>query len=344
MSDWQERITHSTAPGIRTEHELRYHMLAPLTAASAVWTDLGCGSGVAAAAALGDRRPEHAVLVDLEQELVESAARELPLARVEGIAADITQPDALERIGTAMLAVQGERLVSCFEVVEHLSTFVPLLEWAGALARERAATFVISVPNDAFWSISNPYHLSSWGEGAFEELQRLLPAERTLLRQVALNGSALLDWDARERQLELVASAGGEDTVATHFIAAFGPRHNALRAGGALAVQTDMLAQRRWERQRESNLAVAQELAGQLQGAVRELQVTIEQQRTQLRANTAQFEEWRAYIHELERKLGRPLAGSAEAMRRAGVLRAQAPAASAADEQEGTPKPVEPPE
>ena len=86
--------------------------------------------------------------------------------------------------------------MTCFEVVEHLSTFVPLLEWSGALARDGAATFVISVPNDAFWSIQNPHHTSSWGEGAFEELRRLLPPEQTLLRQVALTGSALVEWES----------------------------------------------------------------------------------------------------------------------------------------------------
>ncbi len=80
MSDWQERITRETAPSIRAEHELRYRMAAPLIASGAPWADLGCGNGVAAAAAFGAARPARAVLVDIDAESVSRAARELGLA------------------------------------------------------------------------------------------------------------------------------------------------------------------------------------------------------------------------------------------------------------------------
>ena len=118
-------------------------------------------------------------------------------------------------------------MVSCFEVVEHLSSFLALMQWATEMVREHGATFVISVPNDAFWSIQNPHHRTSWSEGAFEELRLLLPAEQTLLRQVALSGSALTSWDGASERHELTVTAGGEEAVATHFLAAFGPRHRA---------------------------------------------------------------------------------------------------------------------
>jgi SAM-dependent methyltransferase len=314
MSDWQERITRETAPAIRGEHELRYRIVAPLIATSAVWADLGCGTGLAARVALGDSRPEHAVLVDVERDVVAGATRELAVPETRQIAGDLTNPDDLARIGEALLSFEGERVVSCFEVVEHLSTFIPLLEWSGALAREGAATFVISVPNDAFWSISNPYHLTAWGEGAFEELRLLLPSEQTLMRQVALTGSALLDWDATPERPDLAVEVGGQDAVATHFIAAFGPRHRELRRS-ALAAQADLLEQRRWERQRESNIALAEAMAREQREAIESQEQTIVRQREELRANTAQFDEWRAYIHELERELGRPPSGTEEAMR-----------------------------
>ena len=257
MSDWQERITRETAPAIRGEHELRYRLLAPLVARAAVWADLGCGTGLAAAAALGDARPPRAVLVDLEADAVAGAAGELAIAETSQIAGDLSDPAVLAQVGEALLAAEGERVVSCFEVVEHLPTFVPLLEWSTELAREGKATFVISVPNDAFWSIDNPYHQSIWSEGAFEELRRLLPAEHTLLRQVALSGSALCEWEETRERHELAVEVGGQEAVATHFIAAFGPRHGGLGTG-ALAAQSDMLEQRRWERQRESNVALAE--------------------------------------------------------------------------------------
>jgi hypothetical protein len=312
MSDWQERITHETAPAIRAEHELRYRIAAPLILAGGPWADLGGGNGVAAAAALGEARPPEAVLVDVDADVVAGAARELGMARATQIVGDLTDPAALERVGEALLAAEGDPVVTCFEVVEHLSTFLPLLEWSGELARVRAATFVISVPNDAFWAIQNPHHLSAWSEGAFEELCQLLPAEHTLARQVALTGSALVDWDAAPTRHELTADVGGGETVATHFIAAFGPRQHQLWHG-ALAVQTDQLEQRRWERQRESNAAVAQDLAQARQAAVIAQEATITAQNEKLREHTRQFDEWRAYIHELERELGKPLSGSAEA-------------------------------
>ncbi len=306
MSDWQERITTETAPAIRAEHELRYRTAAPLILAGGLWADLGCGNGLAAAAALGDRRPARAVLVDLEPQTVASAAHTLGIAAARTLSADLTAAADLERIGAALDELGGEPVVTCFEVVEHLSSFLALLEWAGALVRERAATFVISVPNDAFWSIQNPHHLTSWSAGAFEELRRLLPAEQTLLRQVALSGSALTSWDAEEEHHQLSVAVGGERTIATHFLAAFGPRHAEL-GRSALAVQTEMTEQRMWERQRENDLALMQKLAGEHEAEVEGLE-------RELRENTATFDQWRTYIHELEGELGRPLSGSAEAI------------------------------
>jgi SAM-dependent methyltransferase len=308
MSDWQERITRETAPAIRVEHELRYRIAAPLIADSGAWADLGCGNGLAAAAALGDGRPERIVLVDVEPEVVARAAAELGLDDALQLADDLTDPDALRRIGETLLSGQGEAVVTCFEVVEHLDTFLPLLEWSGALAREHAATFVISVPNDAFWSIRNPHHRTAWGEGAFEELRRLLPAEQTLLRQVALAGSALVGWDGAPERHDLTTSVGGDGTIATHFIAAYGPRHDRL-GPSALAVQADMIEQRRWERQRENDIALMQKVADEHETEVEALDRRIIEQRDELLKRNVWFEEWRTYIHELEQELGRPLSG-----------------------------------
>ncbi len=294
MSNWQERITRDTPPAIVAEHDLRYRLVAPLITASAVWADLGCGSGVAAGAALDGRLPPEVVLVDLELDAVGQAAQELGATDAVKLDGDLTDPGVLARVRAALLSVDGDRVVSCFEVVEHLSTFVPLLEWSAALAREEAVTFVMSVPNDAFWSIENPFHAARWSDGAFEELRRLLPTEQTLLRQVSLTGSALVAWDNMPERHELTAAVGGERTVPSHFIAAFGPRHQEL-VRAALAVPVDQHQQRRWERQRESNLALAE--------------ARLEAQRASLEAMIAEREEWRTYINELERELGRPLSG-----------------------------------
>jgi hypothetical protein len=288
LTYWQERITRDTPPAIVAEHLLRYRLVAPLIRSSAAWADLGCGNGLAAAGALGGQGAQCTILVDLNALSVQRATAELGAADAIGIAGDLTDPTLLSQVGDRLLARTGDRLVSCFEVVEHLGTFLPLLEWAGALAHQGAATFVMSVPNDAFWAIENPFHTGCWGEGAFEELRRLLPGEQTILRQVALTGSATMSWDYGIEDHELSVRVGGGGTVATHFIAAFGPRHHEL-SRGALAVSTDQLEQRRWERQRESNLAFAE---------------------TRLAALDAEREEWRAYIRELEQELGRPLSGT----------------------------------
>lgn len=309
---WEERITRESAPAIRVEHELRYRLAAPIVHGSAVWADLGCGTAVAAAAGLAASVPKRAVLIDLDADAVGTAAAELERPDAVQLTGDLADRAVLAQIGEALLAVPGDRAATCFEVVEHLPTFVPLLEWSGELARQGAATFVISVPNDAFWSIENPFHLARWSEGAFEELRRLLPAEHTLLRQLAVAGSAVLDWEATPRSFELSFAAGGEDVVATHFIASYGPRHAEL-AHLALAAPVNQLDQRRWERQRESNLAVAEAqletVESDLRAALVAQEQTLARQREELQTMTAQMEDWRRYIHSLERELGRPRSG-----------------------------------
>jgi SAM-dependent methyltransferase len=301
MSDWQERITPETAPSIRIEHELRYRVAAPLILSADTWADLGCGNGIAAAIALGDERPANAVLVDLHEAALERAARELSMPAAAQIAGNLADVQVLQAVGDALLAHGQERVVTCFEVVEHLPAFLPLIQWSHQMALEHRVTFVLSVPNDAFWSIENPHHVSAWSEGAFEELRRMLPAEQTLLRQVSLTGSAIIDWDAASAERGVGVSAGGAEAVATHFLVAFGPRHDEV-IEGVLAVQTNQLEQRRWERQREANLALAEELN-------RDQKTKLRAQHEQLKANVTTFEEWREYIHQLEHELGRPPSG-----------------------------------
>jgi len=72
-------------------------------------------------------------------------------------------------------------------------------------------------------------------------------------------GSALVDWERSPERHDFSLAVGGESVVPTHFLAAFGPRHEGVRHA-AVAVQQDPLEQRRWERQRDSNLAVAEAL------------------------------------------------------------------------------------
>ena len=255
MPDWHERLTRGTNPAVRAEHHLRYALAAELLRTAPVWTDLGSGAGVAAADALGGEAfGGPVVLVDLDADAVAEAARAVPAAATTAVQADLATDDGIARVREAVTAAGDGGLVTCFEVVEHLPTFVPLLELLTELAAGHGHTVVLSVPNDAFWAIENPYHLAMWGEGAFDELRRLLPAEHVVARQVPLAGSAVVVGDGDAPPLQPPAVAVGADRVPSHLLAAFGPRAGELHAA-AHVTALDLQGQRRWERERESQLA-----------------------------------------------------------------------------------------
>lgn len=273
MTDWQERITRDTKPAIRVEHELRYAAAAPAIAASSAWCDLGCGSGVAAAEVLGDAALGRVVLVDSDADALETAGRELRAREVVRLAADLATEDGVAQVRAALDPVAGAT-VTCFEVIEHLESFTWLVEMLTGLEQ---ATVFLSVPNDAFWALENPYHHTMWGEGAFEELRRLLPAGAVVARQVPLDGSHLI-VEGGTGPIELPSVDLRPDAVPSHFVCAFGPRAGMLASRG-LAIASDLDGQRRWERQRESHLAVAE-------------------------ARLEEMAVMQDYIHELERRLG----------------------------------------
>src|SRR4051812_38994205 len=127
MPDWQERITRETEPAIRAEHDARYRLVAPLMASAPQWCDLGCGTGIAAAAALAEQggKPGKAVLVDVDEQVARDAADEIGVADAQAVAADLATPEGVERV---LDELHAGAVVTCFEVVEHLATFVPLLE------------------------------------------------------------------------------------------------------------------------------------------------------------------------------------------------------------------------
>lgn len=189
MPDWQERITRETEPAIRAEHDARYRLAAPLIAGADLWCDLGCGTGIAAAAALQPLGgfSGRAVLVDLDEDVARGAAEELGVHDPVVFAADLSTDNGVARVSEHLA---DGAVVTCFEVVEHLASFVPLVE--RLVERADTVTTILSVPNDAFWAIQNPHHQATWGEGAFAELESQLPARRVILHQLQLQGSAIL--------------------------------------------------------------------------------------------------------------------------------------------------------
>jgi hypothetical protein len=294
VPDWQERITRDTEPAIRVEHRLRYALAAPLVHASALWCDLGCGTGVGAAQGLGGKLPGRTLLVDVDDGALEHARRELPGENVSTMRVDLSTEDGVAAVAAALTeqAGEGPATITCFECIEHLESFVPLVGALVRLAEKHDFTVALSVPNDAFWSIENPHHRTSWGEGAFEELRTLLPSDHLLLRQVVLQGSAVVRGDGAPelRPVELELEPGG---VPSHLLVAFGPERERVALGAAVA-QVDMEEQRRWERQREADLSMLKDYGSEIQAMSKELA------------------EYRAYIHDLERRLGLPLSGERE--------------------------------
>jgi hypothetical protein len=281
--DWQERITRDTNPAIRIEHRVRYAMAAPIVADASVWADLGCGNGIAAGEALDGRLPERVLLVDNSEEALAQAPREVEAKVLDTLQADLTSSEDLDRIAQRLTA-DGVRegCVTAFEVVEHLSNFVPLLETLVGLGERDGFTSVLSVPNDAFWSLENPFHVTMWGEGAFEELRRVLPPDHVVAHQYALQGSVgVIENGELEPQSVTVKPA--PVPVPTHFLVAFGPAAASLGHASEV-VGADLVEQRRWERQRENDRAHL----------------------------LAMQSDWRRYIHELERKLGLPLSGTGD--------------------------------
>ena len=276
MPNWHERLTRETNPAVRAEHHLRYALAAELLRTAPVWTDLGCGAGLAAADALGGSPfAGHVVLVDVDGDAVQEAARVVPAATTTAVQADLADDAALARVREAVAAAGAGGLVTCFEVVEHLATFVPLLDLLVELSDEAGGghTVVLSVPNDAFWAIENPYHLAMWGEGSFDELRRVLPDDHVVARQVPLAGSAVVVGDEDAPPLRVPEVGVGADRVPSHLLAAFGPRAGELHAAAHVAA-LDLDGQRRWERQRESQLAHHEaelaELRAYVRGAVQE--------------------------------------------------------------------------
>lgn len=269
MPDWHERIKRETAPATRVEHELRYGAAAPAIRAAATWCDLGCGHGSAAAAALGGAYDGVALLVDVDEHAVAQSAHAIEAREVVPLVADLTDPAGIELVRTRLAELPAEgRCITCFEAIEHLPDFAPLIALLTELA-DNGCTVVLSVPNEAFWAIENPHHPTSWGEGAVAELRSLLPAGHRLLHQLPLHGSALVGEDAAVEEVASVAIAG--ERVPSHFLIAFGVGAELVAAGPRVA-PADLAAQRSWQRQRESDLAYAEARIAELEARVRELE------------------------------------------------------------------------
>jgi hypothetical protein len=255
VSEPPERIIGASGPALRTEQRLRYALAADLVQRSALWCDLGCGDGVQAASALGEPPAARTLLVEATQESLEEARRQFPGETVVTLQADLGADDGVRKVAAAISEQSsgGPVTITCFDCIERLASFTPLVSTLVQLAEHQGVTVLLSVPNDAFWSVARPDTRTSWGEGAFEELRTLLPSEAVVLRQVVLQGSAITraDGDPELRPVEVELEPLG---VPSHMLVAFGPERERVAPSAAVA-QIDMEEQRRWERERDADLA-----------------------------------------------------------------------------------------
>jgi hypothetical protein len=263
MASWEERITQATSPAIANEHVLRYKFASPVIRQSAVWADLGCGTGVAAASAMGEPFAGRLILAEIDGPSLTEAAGLLGGDEVLAIPADLTSSADLARMREEIARGGSDSTgcITCFELIEHLQTFVPLLELLVEASESLGFTVFISVPNDAFWSLDNPHHQTMWSGEAFEEFRRNLPQPHLLANQFPLAGSCVqpVSEEALHQTHNLAIPVSSEG-IPSHYLAVFGPRHD--QAGSvAEALQTDLERQRSWERQREADLAYYRQVA-----------------------------------------------------------------------------------
>ena len=141
---------------------------------------------------------------------------------------------------------------------------------------------MLSVPNDAFWPIESPWHADDVGRG---RVRGAAPAAaRRPRRRQAGAAAGLLDRSrGHRRRSTRPAFTPLPDAVAVALPRRVRPARRRDRAALSAVAQTDLAEQRRWERQREANLAFYED---RIQWAQRE------------------FGEWRGYMNELETKLG----------------------------------------
>jgi trans-aconitate methyltransferase len=249
MTDtWEERISPESDALLIGEHEARYRFARPAVEAADVWCDLGCGTGITSARAVRDVVPSDVVLVDADEEALAEAGRSYDGVAVERRRVDLTSRADLDALAERLTAGGGRVVVTCFEVIEHLPDFVPVIEWMRALA-EDGATVVISVPNDVFTAVKNPFHLTMWGSSTVEELRHLLPEDHVVAGQLALGGSVVA-VDADDPAAVEVSATVRVTGVPLQHLLAFGPDAGELRSSSVVVV-TDVAAQRVWERQRE---------------------------------------------------------------------------------------------
>lgn len=189
--------------------------------------------------------------IDAEPAL--AAEREARERALEPIAAacpqrvDVTAQDAADPAALRERTPDGA-LVACLDVLDRVASFAALVETLQELARDRGATVVLGVPNEALGGMG----ASAWTEGALDELRSVLGEHHVAAAIHELRGAAVVpEGGSAPASVEVEAGDGAP----VGWLLAFG-RHAERLAPRALAGPVDTTDQRRWERAREAELEV----------------------------------------------------------------------------------------
>jgi hypothetical protein len=199
----------------------------------------------------------------IERGVLERAAAALAdddrLLDADTLAGDPPDPAALV---AALRDRAGEgSVIVCAGVLARLPDFLGVVEALVALARERDATVVLAVPNDAFADGDGPDR-TAWGEGAVAELRGLLPADHVAFHLLSLRGAALVPA-GEPAHVAITVEADARATVPAAFVLAFGARASRLAATATVAA-ADLSAERAYDRARTAELEVLRARVGAL--------------------------------------------------------------------------------
>jgi hypothetical protein len=192
----------------------------------------------------------------LDQLLVTRVAAELagdvPVVDAGALLAQSTDGDAL--VTALREHVQDGAVVVCAGVIERLASFAGVVHALVALASERQATIILTLPNDAAADAPAGGRRSVWTEGAVAELRGLLPADHVCLHLLALRGAALVPAGSAA-EVDVSVEADARATSPAGFVLAFGPRAQRLGTGATVAT-ADVGLERARERARTAELEV----------------------------------------------------------------------------------------
>lgn len=272
---FEERIDASqSASNLLVEHLIRYELVAQMTACSScTYFDLGCGTGFGLKV-LQSQVPNSVLYgFDIADEALARAASYLGKgSSLRLLRIDLTRSESYGAIENFVKVHQeSRRVLICFEAVEHLDDFRSLIAFVNRQVQNGAEAF-LSVPNDAFWGVHNPFHKNMFGEESLPELMQLFDNPPKLHKHYPMQGATILPDAVRELTEDQIAGKLLPQfldrsqcvSVPSHFILHGGSSESITNAFTARFTLWDAAAERQWIAQRESDMLYYREEARRL--------------------------------------------------------------------------------